>query len=100
MRESLFMICQQQAAVISRSQWPRRLRHELSLLALAMRSWVRIPLKARMSLLRAIFFCICVVLCVGRGFETADLPFKESYRTWYVQEIEKAAKAQQKTTEP
>jgi hypothetical protein len=33
-----------------RSQWPRGLAHELSSLARTLRSWVRIPLKAWMSL--------------------------------------------------
>jgi hypothetical protein len=42
-------------SLMSRSQWPRGLRHELSSLARTLGSWVRIPLKARMSVL-----CVCV----------------------------------------
>jgi hypothetical protein len=43
-----------------RSQWPRGLRHEPSLSARTLGSWVRIPLYVR-------FFCVYVVLCVGSG---------------------------------
>jgi hypothetical protein len=52
-----------------RSQWPRVLRHELSSLARTLGSCVRIPLKACMSVLRALFR-VCVVLCVDRGLAT------------------------------
>jgi hypothetical protein len=45
------------------------LKHELSSLAGTLGSWVRIPLKTRMSVLCA-FFCVCVVLCVGRDLAT------------------------------
>jgi hypothetical protein len=47
-----------------RSQWPRRQRHELS----SLRSWVRIQLKAWMSILCAF------ILCVGRGLATDWFP--------------------------
>jgi hypothetical protein len=43
-----------------RIQWPRGLRNEPSSLARTLRSWVRIPLKARMY---ACVYCVCVVLC-------------------------------------
>jgi hypothetical protein len=52
-----------------RSQWPLGLRHELSSLSRTLGSWVRIPLKAWMSVLCA-FFCVYVVLCVGSGLAT------------------------------
>jgi hypothetical protein len=41
-----------------RSQWPRGLRHEPSSLAQTLGSWVRIPLKARMSVC-AFILCLC-----------------------------------------
>jgi hypothetical protein len=41
------------------SQRPEGLKHELSSLAITLRSWARIPLEAWTSL----FFCVCVVLC-------------------------------------
>jgi hypothetical protein len=59
----------------SRSQWPRSLRHELSLPARTLGSWVRIPLKAWMS--------VCVVLCVGRGLERGWLLVKGVLSTVY-----------------
>jgi hypothetical protein len=43
----------------SQSQWPRGLRHELFLLARTLGSWVRIPLKAWMSVRFSV-----IVLCV------------------------------------
>jgi hypothetical protein len=46
-----------------RSQWPRRLRHEMSSLARTLGSWVWIPLKAWMS--------VCTYsVCVGSGLAT------------------------------
>jgi hypothetical protein len=53
---------------ISRSQWPRGLRHEPSSPARTLGSWVGIPLEAWMSYLRSL--CVCVVLCVGSGLAT------------------------------
>jgi hypothetical protein len=50
-----------------RSRWPRDLRHELSSLARIVGSWVRIPLKARMSVC---FYSVCVVLSVGSDLAT------------------------------
>jgi hypothetical protein len=58
-----------------RSQWPRGLSHELSSLARTLESWVRIPLEARKSVLLRLF-CVCVVLCVGRGLATGWSPVK------------------------
>jgi hypothetical protein len=45
----------------SRSQWPRSLRHELSSLARMLGSWVRILLKAWMSVcIYSVFVLFCV----------------------------------------
>jgi hypothetical protein len=42
------------------SQWPRGLRHELSSLARTLGSWVRIPLKAWMSMyVYSVFVLFC-----------------------------------------
>jgi hypothetical protein len=54
-----------------RSQYPRSLRHELSSLSRTLGSWVRIPLKAWMFCVCMRIFCVCVVLCLDRGLETA-----------------------------
>jgi hypothetical protein len=46
---------------ISRSQWPRGLRHELSSLARTLGLWVRIPLRAWMSVcIYSVFVLSCV----------------------------------------
>jgi hypothetical protein len=60
-----------------RSQWPRGLRHELSSLARTLRSWVRIPLIAWMSVLYAF------ILCVGRGCATGWSPVQGVLPTLY-----------------
>jgi hypothetical protein len=44
------------------SQWPHGLRHELSLLALTQELWVRIPVKAWMSVC-AFILCLCYAVC-------------------------------------
>jgi hypothetical protein len=49
------------------SQWSRGLRHELSSLARTLGSWVRIPLKASMSVY---VYTMFVLLCVGSGLAT------------------------------
>jgi hypothetical protein len=49
------------------SQWPRGLRHELPSPAQTLGSWVRILLKARMSVR---LFSVCVILCVGSDLAT------------------------------
>jgi hypothetical protein len=49
------------------SQWPHSLRHELSSLAPTLGSWVRIPLRTWMFGVCMRLFCVCVVLCLGRG---------------------------------
>jgi hypothetical protein len=49
----------------SRSQFSRGLRHELSSLARTLGSWVRIPLKAWMSVC-AFILCLCCPVCRWR----------------------------------
>jgi hypothetical protein len=45
-----------------RSQWPRRLRHELSSLARTLGSWVQIPLEAWVSVcVYSLFVLSCIV---------------------------------------
>jgi hypothetical protein len=64
--------------LISRSQCPRGLRHELPSLARTLGSWVQIPLKAWLSVC---VYPVFVFLCVSGGFLwLADPPSKESYR--------------------
>jgi hypothetical protein len=56
---------------IRRSQWPRRLRHELSSLARKLGSWFRIPLNA------LTFVCVCSVFVLsyaGSGLVTGWSP--------------------------
>jgi hypothetical protein len=52
---------------LCRSQWPCGLRYELSSLARTLGSWVRIPLKASVSVC---VYCVCDVLCVVSGIVT------------------------------
>jgi hypothetical protein len=54
-----------------RSQWPRRLKDELSSAAWTLESWVRISLEALLSV--CVYF-ICVVLCVGSDLATGRSP--------------------------
>jgi hypothetical protein len=51
-----------------RSWWARGVRRGLSSLTRTMGSWVRIPLKAWMSV--CVCFVFFVVLCVGSGLAT------------------------------
>jgi hypothetical protein len=48
---------------LRRTQWPQGLRHELFSLARMLESWVRIPLKAWMSVLCAFILCLCCSVC-------------------------------------
>jgi hypothetical protein len=48
---------------LSRSQWPRGLRLELSSLAQMFRSWVQIPLKVRMAVLCSFILCLYCSVC-------------------------------------
>jgi hypothetical protein len=46
---------------LSRSQWPRGLRHELSSLAQPLGSWIRIPLEVWISVcIHSVFVMFCV----------------------------------------
>jgi hypothetical protein len=61
-----------------RSQWPRGLRHEPSTPARTLGSWVRIPLKAWMSVC---FYSVFMLFCVQvAALRRAYPPSKESYR--------------------
>jgi hypothetical protein len=63
---------------MSRSQWLRGLRHELSSLARTLGSWVRIPLKAWLSVC---VYSVCVVLRVGSGLATGWYPVQGALPT-------------------
>jgi ABC-type xylose transport system permease subunit len=65
-----------------RSQWPCGLRHELSSLARTLRSWVRIPLKAWVSILCAFIMHLRYSAFRYRPCEGLDPPFNESYRLY------------------
>jgi hypothetical protein len=70
---------------IIRSQWPRGIRHELSSLAWIPELWVRIPLKAWVSVyVYSTFVLFCVQVAALRR---ADAPSKESY--WLCKKIKK-----------
>jgi hypothetical protein len=56
-----------------RSQWQRNLKHELSSLARTLGSWVRIPLKAWMSVC---VYSVFVLSCVGSGLATGWSPIQ------------------------
>jgi hypothetical protein len=60
---------------LSRSQWPRGLRHEMSSRARTLGSWVRIPFKVWLSL------CISLCLCVGSGLATSWSPVQGVLQT-------------------
>jgi hypothetical protein len=54
-------------SMVSQSQWPLGLRHELSSPAQTLEPWVRIPLKAWMSVC---VYSVCAVLYTGSGLTT------------------------------
>jgi hypothetical protein len=65
-------------ALVSRSQRPRCLRHELSSFARTVGSWVQIPLKAWVSVcIYSVFVLFCVQVVALRR---ANPPSKEFYR--------------------
>jgi hypothetical protein len=65
-------------AMEGRSQWPRSLSYELSSPIETLGSWVRIPLKAWMSVyVYSVFVLFCVQVAALR---LTDPPSKESYR--------------------
>jgi hypothetical protein len=80
------------------SRWPRGLRQELSSPAETLRSWVRIPLEAWMSMC---VYSVCAVLSVQlAALRRADPPSKESYRLCKRSRNWKVAKVQQRAVEP
>jgi hypothetical protein len=52
------------------SRWPRGLRHVLSSLTRKLGSWAQIPHKAWIFGTCMCLFCVCVFLCLSRGFAT------------------------------
>jgi hypothetical protein len=60
------------------SQWPRGLRHELSLLSRMLGFWVRIPLKAWTSV--CVYSVFVLFFVWAAALRRADPPSKESYR--------------------
>jgi hypothetical protein len=83
-----------------RSQCPRGLRHEPSLTARTLRSWVRIPLKAWMlDCLR--LFWVCVVVCVGSGLATGWSLVQGVFPTVYgIKKLKKRPRFDKRTAEP
>jgi hypothetical protein len=78
-----------------RSQWRRGLRQEISSLARTLGPWVRIALKAWMSVC-AFILCMCCP-----ALQRADHSSKESYRLCNRDyETEEEARAQQRAVEP
>jgi hypothetical protein len=76
---------------VSRSQWPRGLRHELSSLARTLGSLVRI-------LLKSIDICVCVYSVF---MLPCDHLFNESYRLCKKDyEIEEETRTEQRAVEP
>jgi hypothetical protein len=68
----------QEGRRLGRPQWPRGLRHEPSSLAGTLQSWVRISLKAWMSVcVYSVFVLFCVL---EKALRRADLSSKESYQ--------------------
>jgi hypothetical protein len=64
-----------------RSNWRRGLTHELSSPAQTLRSWVRIPFEALVSV--CALFCVCDVLCVATGLATSWSPVQGILQTVY-----------------
>jgi hypothetical protein len=65
---------------ISQSQWPRHLRHELSLPTETLGSWVWIPLEAWMFVW---IYSVFVLSCVGSGLVASWSPIKDVLPTVY-----------------
>jgi hypothetical protein len=84
----------------------RGLRHELSSLTRPLWSWVRIPLRACMLSVYMCLFCVCVVLCLGRGLATSwslfqgDLPTVNISGDWKAVKAHKGCRANQKSLLP
>jgi hypothetical protein len=65
-------------SLLSRSQWPRGLRHELSSPGQTLEPWVPLPLEVWIFVyIYSVFLLSCVQVAVLRR---ADPPSKESYR--------------------
>jgi hypothetical protein len=79
-----------------RSQWPRGLSHELSSLARTLRSWVRIPLKAWMSVSCAFTLSLCYSVCRWRPCKGLIPRPRSPTDCIWDQETEKSAKAHQR----
>jgi hypothetical protein len=71
----------QKACVISPSQWPRCVRHEMSPPARTLGSWVWISLKARM------YLCVYSVFVLGSGLATGWSPVQEVLPTEVKQSV-------------
>jgi hypothetical protein len=84
--------------MLSRSQRPRGLKHELSSPDQTLGSWVRIPLKS-MDVCVCLF-CVCAVVCAGSGLATSLSPVQGVLRLCKWSRNWKAAKAQQRAVEP
>jgi hypothetical protein len=77
----------------------RGVRHELSSHAWTLGSWARIPLNAWMSVL--LLFCICVVLCAGRGLATGWSPVQGFLPAVYrIKKLTKWPRSNKRTVEP
>jgi hypothetical protein len=63
------------------SQWPRGLRHELSLPDQTLGSWVSNPTRG-MDVCVSVF-CVCVVLCIGSSLATCCPPVQGVLPTVY-----------------
>jgi hypothetical protein len=65
-----------------RWQWPHGLRHKLSSLARKLGSWVRVLLKAWMSVLGELILCLCCCVCRYRPCDVL-IPRPRSLPTVY-----------------
>jgi hypothetical protein len=66
---------------VSRTRWPRGLRHEPSSLARSLRSWVRIPLEEWISVY-AFMLCLCYSVATGWSPVQGVIPTVYRLRNW------------------